>query len=117
MIAAIGKFLLAVVVGSAAVVVLVCSVTGRWPSLVVVENKLAAAECSLAFSDGFTWNVALNEGQERYWLFILGRPEKVEFTCAADGRSVAQTHYFCGAAFRDRIVLSEIEPRSPCVDR
>ena len=77
MIAAVGKFLLAVAMGAVAIIAAICAVTGRWPTMVVVQSRLPASECSFAFSDGFTWNVDLKPGQERFWLFVLGRPEKV----------------------------------------
>lgn len=117
MIAAVGKFLLAVAMGAVAIVLLICAVTGRWPSMVVVETRLAASQCSFAFSDGFTWDVALKPGQERFWLFVLGRPEKVAATCRVGGHKIERIHYFCSEAFRQNVVISAEDKPDPCIAR
>lgn len=117
MIAAIGKFLLAVAMGAVAIIAAICAVTGRWPSMVVVESRLPASECSFAFSDGFTWDVDLNPGQERFWLFVLGRPEKVAATCGVGSQKVERIHYFCSEAFRQNVVVSAEDRPDPCIAR
>jgi hypothetical protein len=117
MISAIGKFLLAAAAGAAILVVIICAVTGRWPSMVVVENRLEAATCSLAFSDGFTWAFDIKPDQERNWLFILGRPEKVDIACKAGELSIERQHYFCDQDFEQTILITEDETPILCLVR
>jgi hypothetical protein len=117
MISAIGKFLLAAAAGAAILIVIICAVTGRWPSMVVVENRLEAATCSLAFSDGFTWAFDIKPDQERNWFFVLGRPEKVEIACTVGEQTINRLHYFCDQDFEQKIRITADETPILCLVR
>ena len=74
-------------------------------------------QCTLAFSDGFTLNVDIKRGQERNWLFILGRPEKVDIACKGGDLEIARVHYFCNDAFEQKIRITADETPILCLVR
>lgn len=117
MVSAIFRFFLAVAGAAVALGVVMCAVTGRWPTVVVVESKLEDARCAFAFSDGFTWEVELGQGQERFWLFALGRPDRANIACRSATRMIERTHYFCDSAFEQRIRLTEDAAPVLCLAR
>ncbi len=113
MIAATVKFLLAAVIGAAGILVVICAVTGRWPVMITVRNDVERVSCALGFSDGWTWDVDLDEDQKKFWIFVLGKPDSVDVACKAPTEVIAFKHYFCGP--RSEYVLT-ISPRKALND-
>jgi hypothetical protein len=103
------KFLLAMLVAAAGVLVVICAVTGRWPAIITVRNDVERVSCALAFSDGWTWDVDLEEDQKKFWIFLLGKPDSVDVACRTPVESIAFKHYFCGP--RSEYVLT-VSPKA-----
>ena len=114
MIAATARFMLAALVGTAGVVIAICAITGRWPAIVTVRNDLGPVSCALAFSDGWTWNVDLDEDQKKFWIFLLGKPDSVEAVCKAPAETIAFKHYFCGPGSEFLLTISGRRATSEC---
>jgi len=113
-IAATAKFLLAALVGTAGVVIAICAITGRWPAVVTVRNDLEPVSCALAFSDGWTWTVDLEEDQKKFWIFLLGKPDSVDVACKAPAEAIAFKHYFCGPGSEYLLTLSSRPESGDC---
>ena len=93
------------------------AITNRWPTAVVVRNDVEDATCAIAFSDGFTWNIDLRRGEEKFWLFIFGAPDSADASCSAPTRTFHDSESFtCGghrppAAFEVRFNIIEPDSR------
>ncbi len=86
------------------------SITNRWPTVVVVRNEVEDARCAVSFSDGFTWNIDLRRGEEKFWLFVFGPPDSAEASCSTPTRTFHDGKSFtCGGqppfAFEEKFII------------
>lgn len=78
------------------------AITNRWPTAVVVRNEVEDASCAIAFSDGFTWDMDLRRGEEKFWLFIFGPPDYADASCSTPTRTFHDDESFtCGGHLPD----------------
>jgi hypothetical protein len=61
-----------------------------WPVTFSIRNEVEHARCSLAFGNGWTWNVRLKTGEEKSWVFLSGAPESVDVTCQTAQRTITE---------------------------
>lgn len=113
MLAAAARFLIAAAAAVVLILFVMWTMTGRWPATVTVRNTLEGAQCALTFSDGWTWNVALKQGEQKNWFFLLGRPNSVEAVCTVRGREVRRRHAFCEHKKKLVLTISETESETP----
>lgn len=113
MLAAVARFLIAAAAAVVLILVVMWATTGRWPAIVTVRNTLENAQCALTFSDGWTWTVALKQGEQKNWFFLLGQPKTVDAVCDVAGRRIVRKHAFCDRVKRPTLEIGEAESDTP----
>lgn len=111
--AAVARFLVAAAAACVLILLVMWTTTGRWPATIAVHNALEDAQCSLTFSDGWTWTVALKQGEQKNWFFLLGQPKSVEAVCSVAGREIHRRHAFCDRVKKHVVEISETESATP----
>lgn len=110
------KWTAAALAATLGLLLVLAAVTNRWPTVVVVRNEVEDATCAIAFSDGFTWNIDLRRGEEKFWLFVFGSPDSADASCSTPTRTFHDSESFtCGghrpAAFEATFSITEPDPR------